>query len=296
VRADDLPILLMVPGFALALWHALREARANDAAFERGGEAAVAERMRGPAPAGATPSEAARVLTWPYLLRVELLAAIAVMAALVVWSIVLDAPLEPIADPNRTPNPSKAPWYFVGLQELLVYFDPWVAGVVLPTLVVVGLCAIPYVDRNPVGNGWYAWRSRRLAITIFLGGFVGLWLAPILIGTFFRGPGWGFFWPWEAWDEARVREAATVSWPALLGARGPLASGLVGGATVAGWYALGLVAWWRLRARPAARALGGARFAIVALLGLTMLAVPIKMALRLALSVKYVWVTPWFSL
>ena len=83
-----------------------------------------------------------------------------------VWSITLNAPLEEPANPNHTMNPSKAPWYFVGLQEMLVYFDPWFAGVVLPTLIVVGLMVFPYVDTNPLGVGYYTIRQRAVALLV----------------------------------------------------------------------------------------------------------------------------------
>src|SRR2546429_7349680 len=85
-----------------------------------------------------------RIHTWPYLVRLEFLASLIVMTVVTVWSITIDAPLEEAANPNRTPNPSKAPWYFLGLQEMLVYFDPWMAGVVLPSLIIIGLMVIPY--------------------------------------------------------------------------------------------------------------------------------------------------------
>ena len=81
-----------------------------------------------------------------------------------VWSITLNAPLEEPANPNLTMNPSKAPWYFLGLQEMLVYFDPWIAGVVMPTLIIVGLMVIPYIDTNPLGSGYYTWKQRKFSI------------------------------------------------------------------------------------------------------------------------------------
>ena len=93
--------------------------------------------------------------TWPYLIRKEFLAAIICTIILIVWSILLDAPLEELSDPTMTPNPAKAPWYFLGLQEMLVYFDPWIAGVAFPMLIILGLMAIPYIDFNPKGNGYY---------------------------------------------------------------------------------------------------------------------------------------------
>src|SRR5512140_2650093 len=93
------------------------------------------------------------VHAWPYLVRIEVLAAIAMLLGVLVWSILVDAPLQAPANPGITPSPAKAPWYFLGLQELLVYFDPWIAGVLLPGLIVFGLMALPYIDKNPRGNG-----------------------------------------------------------------------------------------------------------------------------------------------
>jgi len=145
-----------------------------------------------------------QVHVWPYLTRVELLAAIAALIVLTVWSILVDAPLEAPADPAHTPAIVKAPWYFVGLQELLVYFDPWIAGVMLPLLIIAGLTLLPYLDANPKGSGYYTFSQRWFAVSTFVGAFVFLWIAPILVGSFLRGPGWAFFWPWEAWDPHMV--------------------------------------------------------------------------------------------
>ena len=122
------------------------------------------------------------------------------MAVMIVWSIFLKAPLEEPANPTDSPNPAKAPWYFLGLQEMLVYFDPWLAGVVLPSLIIVGLMAIPYIDTNPKGNGYFTFRERSWEITIFLVGFLVLWCVLIVLGTFLRGPNWNFFGPYEFWD------------------------------------------------------------------------------------------------
>ena len=112
---------------------------------------------------------------WPDLVYTELISLILCSVVLIVWSIFLKAPLEQPANPANTPNPSKAPWYFLGLQEMLVYFDPWLAGVVLPGLIIVGLIAIPYIDKNPKGNGYYTFNERKAEITLFLFGFVVLW-------------------------------------------------------------------------------------------------------------------------
>jgi hypothetical protein len=294
-KPDNAFVLVMMPLFAALLAVSLRAARANDRLLAEGGEEAVRSRMDGMMPEAAG-SEASRVHTWPYLLRIELVASIAALILLAVLSIRVDAPLEQLADPDRTPNPSKAPWYFLGLQELLVYFDPWIAGVVLPLLIIAGLALIPYLDTNPSGNGYLCLRPRRFAISVFLAGFAGLWLSLILVGTFFRGPGWSWSWPWQAWDRARMADLPTRDWPQLFGAPRGAASSLFGGATVTAYYGSALVLWRNSRGVRLVRELGPARYCVVAFLLLTMAAVPLKMVLRLALGVKYVWATPWFNI
>ena len=141
-----------------------------------------------------------KVLVWPDLVYIEFIALILFQVFLIVWSILVAAPLEEPANPAATPNPSKAPWYFLGLQEMLVYYDPWIAGVLLPTFIIVGLMAIPYLDINKKGDGYYSFKERRVGIFIFMYGWVVLWLFLIIIGTFFRGPNWNFFGPFEYWD------------------------------------------------------------------------------------------------
>ena len=139
-----------------------------------------------------------KVEVWPHLVKREYIAAAACVLFIMIWSMVSNAPLESIANPNVTTNPSKAPWYFVGLQELLVYFDPWIAGVVMPNLIIVGLMAIPFIDTNPKGVGYYAWNERKFANTMFILGVV-MWFVLIFIGYFMRGPNYFWYWPWESW-------------------------------------------------------------------------------------------------
>jgi len=249
-----------------------------------------------------------RVHCWPYLTRLEFLAALIVLIVLVVWSIVIDAPLEEAANPTKTPNPSKAPWYFLGLQEMLVYFDPWIAGVVLPGLIIIGLMVIPYIDVNPRGNGYYSFRERWPEIATFLFGFLVLWVALIVVGVFFRGPGWNLFWPWQEWDPHKVVALTNVDLPywgpfGWLGRKVPWLENpkifgveIIGMLAVGGWYGLGLLFYWWKKDDPRMRRYGTLRYSVIAFLLLTMAALPVKMALRLAFNIKYVWVTPWFNI
>ncbi|MEK9144114.1 MAG: cytochrome b N-terminal domain-containing protein, partial [Elusimicrobiota bacterium] len=176
-----------------------------------------------------------KVDVWPHLVKREYIAAAVMTLFIMIWSILQDAPLEAIANPNVTTNPSKAPWYFVGLQELLVYFDPWIAGVVMPGLIIVGLIAIPYIDTNPKGIGSYAWKERPFANTLFMLGIV-MWFALIYIGYALRGPNYAWYWPWESWYMLKAAPPATWSvfgpegvgaYSMLLGI--PLIGGLFGG-------------------------------------------------------------------
>ena len=132
-----------------------------------------------------------RVNVWPHLLIEEFVAMLILTAGLLVFSTFVMAPLRQLANPNLTPNPSKAPWYFLGLQELLRYFHPMIAGITIPTFILVGLAAVPYVDRNPsVRPG-----DRKIAISMFTILFCfGATLT--IIGCFFRGPGYNWIWPW----------------------------------------------------------------------------------------------------
>jgi hypothetical protein len=133
-----------------------------------------------------------RVNVFPHLLMEEFVAMFIMLLFIVVYSTIVDAPLRELANPNLTPNPSKAPWYFLGLQELLRYFHPMIAGVIIPTLILVGLAAIPYVDRNPSTKPG----DRKVAIMIFTMLFMfGATLT--IIGSFFRGEGFNWVWPWS---------------------------------------------------------------------------------------------------
>jgi hypothetical protein len=132
-----------------------------------------------------------RVHTWPHLLLEEFVAMAILFVGMLVFSSLINAPLREVANPNLTPNPSKAPWYFLGLQELLRYFHPMIAGITIPTFILVGMAAFPYLDRNPsVKPG-----DRKVALTLFTLLFMFGSILTI-IGSFFRGPGYNWVWPW----------------------------------------------------------------------------------------------------
>ncbi|MDP9234909.1 MAG: menaquinol-cytochrome c reductase cytochrome b subunit, partial [Actinomycetota bacterium] len=133
-----------------------------------------------------------RVNVWPHLMAAELISLMVVLLFLTIFSATVDAPLRELANFNQTPNPSKAPWYFLGLQELLRYFHPQVAGVTIPTVIIIGLMAAPFVDRNPSTRP----DDRKLAIVLF-SFFVLSFSILVILGMFFRGPGFNFVFPWK---------------------------------------------------------------------------------------------------
>jgi len=133
-----------------------------------------------------------KVHVWPHLLAVEFAASLSLLAFLTIFSAIAKAPLLSLADTNQTPNPSKAPWYFLGLQELLTMFHPMVAGVTIPG-VALGLLAItPFIDRNPSNKP----EDRKFAI-VMMTIFLMLWAVLVIIGSFFRGQGFNFVFPWN---------------------------------------------------------------------------------------------------
>jgi menaquinol-cytochrome c reductase cytochrome b/c subunit len=133
-----------------------------------------------------------KVHTWPHLLVVEFAAILAMTAIVLIFSAVVRAPLLGLADVNQTPNPSKAPWYFLGLQELLTMFHPMVAGVTIPGMGLFLLIIAPYVDKNPSHKP----EDRKFSISIFTI-FLMFWSVLVIIGSFFRGPGFNFVFPWN---------------------------------------------------------------------------------------------------
>ena len=288
VKPDNVPIVVLIFLVVFFTWYSIREGVRNDRLIA-GGDDPVEKQ------------ESDRVWVWPDLVYTELISLILCTAVLVVWSVGVEAPLEQPANPANTPNPSKAPWYFLGLQEMLVYFDPWLAGVVLPSLIIVGLMAIPYVDRNPKGNGYYTFRERRAEITIFLFGFVVLWSSLIVLGTFLRGPNWNFFGPFEYWDVHKLEPLTNVQlsdfiWVRLLGQPLPEnwfvreAFGIA--LTLA--YVAALPPLMARTFRGYYEKLGAPRFYVTAMLLLMMLSLPVKMLTRWVFNLKYVVSIPEF--
>jgi hypothetical protein len=325
--ADNIPIVAMIPLVAFFTWLGLKQSRDNDrlvGELEADPQLAKTHHRK---TLPWRPGWARELHVWPYLVRMEFLAAIIVTVILFVWSILINAPLEEPANPNLTMNPSKAPWYFLGLQEMLVYFDPWIAGVVMPSLLIIGLMVFPYVDANPLGNGYYTWKQRKFAVSMFLWGFF-MWIILIIIGTFIRGPGWIWFWPGQTWDHNAVvfdrnrdlHEVVagwglpfmnTYPWKAIFGALVVGFIFLVGGLFFH-WlmlrrpFELGYLAsprrlWEWAKNSDSFESKILARTSILQYLTFQFFAIsvlwlfPIKLILRLVFTIKYIWVTPWFN-
>jgi hypothetical protein len=302
-KADNVPIVGMVYLLGFFTWLATWKAIKNDDRIDQGLEPLES-------------LEQEKVLVWPDLVYIEMICMVALTALLIVWAIGLQAPLEAPASSVKTPNPSKAPWYFLGLQEMLVYFDPWMAGVVLPSLIVVGLMAIPFIDYNKKGSGYYTIKERPFAYIIFQLGFLELWVTLIVLGTFLRGPNWNFFGPYEVWDPHKVEALNNVDlsqyfWVKWLGTEMPKVAdgatflqklwmicvreipGIV--VTIAYFVILpplmALTVFRKMFAR-----MGFIRFMVMSNLLLFMGLLPIKMALRWMFNLKYIVSIPEFFL
>jgi hypothetical protein len=325
---DNVPIVAMLFLVPFFTWLGIKQSNANDRLIEELEQDPKLAKAHHRKVEPWRPGWAREIHVWPYLVRIEFLATVIVTVILFVWSITLNAPLEEPANPNLTMNPSKAPWYFLGLQEMLVYFDPWIAGVVMPSVIMVGLMVFPYVDSNPLGNGYYTLKQRRFAVGMFGWGFL-MWILLIVIGTFIRGPGWIWFWPGQTWDHNAVvfdknidlHDYIATSWVGKTLHLGFLQSNwgkwIFGGLVVGAFYALGALFFhWlmtvdfkRLSLRPLrlfprdrfeqkllerTSILQYVTFQFFAIS--VLLAMPVKLLLRLALTIKYVWVTPFFNI
>src|SRR5499427_2699635 len=288
---DNVPIVGMIFLVGFFFWYAMHQAYENDRRVAVGLPTIEGE------------DSAQKVFSWPDLVYVELICLVIVMAVLIVWSIGLKAPLEEPANPTDSPNPAKAPWYFLGLQEMLVYYDPWLAGVVLPSLIIVGLMAIPYIDTNPKGNGYFTFKERHWEISIFVLGFVVLWCTLIALGTFLRGPNWNFFGPYEFWDVNKLVPLNNINlseivWIKVLKKSLPdfwLFREIVGLALVGFYVAVLPLVLSKTLLRRFHEKMGTPRYLIGVSLALIMLSLPIKMYLRWIFNLKYIVNIPEFA-
>jgi hypothetical protein len=282
-KPDNVPIVILIGTIVFFTWLSLRRAVVNDERTKRGEATLEAELSK------------QKVFTWPDLVYTELICLVLFMALLTAWSVGIEAPLEEPASQARTPNPSKAPWYFLGLQELLVYFDPWIAGVLLPSFIVVGLMAIPYLDTNPKGNGYYTFEERPFAISFFWTGFLLLWVSLVIMGTFLRGPNWSFFGPFEYWDLHKLEPAVNVDlseyfWVRWLDKPRPsniLLRELPGIVGLLGFFLVLPPLLGKTLFRKMAEQMGPIRFNVMMQLFLWFALVPIKMVLRWTVDLKY---------
>jgi hypothetical protein len=289
-KADNMPIVLMIFAIMACLYMALRQASINDMRIERG-----------EAPMEALESNK-KVLVWPDLIYPEFICTVLLSAAFIAWAVLVEAPIEEPASGTNAPNPAKAPWYFLGLQEMLVYYDPWYAGVLLPTFILIGLMAIPYIDTNPKGNGYYTFKERPFAISMFLFGFLVLWVALIILGTFLRGPNWNFFGPFEYWDPHKVEPLVNVNlseyfWVRWLNTRLPdefYIRELPGILIFVGYLLITPLILAKTVMRKMFDQLGFARFSILAMLLVFMASLPLKMLARWFFNLKYVIAIPEF--
>ena len=290
---DNIPIIILNGLVFWSTWYALYKGHQNDLRIERGEQ-----------PIEGTPENREKVWAWPNLVYIELFCGILCTNFIIVWAIFFKAPLEEPANPTWAPNPAKAPWYFLGLQEMLVYFDPWMAGVVLPGLIVVGLIAIPFLDINPKGNGYYTFKERKFAIAGFLFGWLALWVFLIQIGTFLRGPNWTFYGPFEYWDAHKVVAENNINlseivWIKLLNTGLPKNIFLreIFGLIFVGLYFVGTIPLITKKwGKNYINRMGSIRYYIMVFLLRGMALLPLKMYLRWFFTLKYILAMPEFEL
>lgn len=257
----------------------------------------LTELVKGAAP-GATKPPEEMVFTWPHLVYVEFLAMLVGTIAMIVLGLISGAPLEESASADTTPNPMKAPWYFLGLQELLVFFDPWLAGVVLPGLIIVGLMVIPYIDINPKGIGQYNYRDRKFAVWTFSFG-LALWYIFIVIGVYTRGLDWQWYWPWDDWTLHKEASAVSlIDLEIIFTQFLPISQSTANLLTYVFtgiFYGVGFAIPFFFY-RKFYNSLGFVRYNVMMLFMMTMMLVPFKVMIRLMFNIKYMLITPWFKI
>jgi len=297
---DNVPIVALLFLAPFYTWYAFHQARENDRLIDQLEADPKLAKTHHRKTFPWRPGWLKEIHTWPYLMRMELLVAIIVTVILTVWSLTLNAPLEELSNPNLTMNPAKAPWYFLGLQEMLVYFDPWIAGVLMPTLIIVGLMVIPYIDENPLGSGYYTLKQRKFAIATFCFGFMVLWLVMVFIGTFIRGPGWMWFWPGQTWDPGRVVFEPNRDLPDLFGVSSMPVKIVFGAIVMALYVAVVGYGLHKLITRAGFNKkiyerMSVIQYVVMQTFLVVMLLLPIKILIRLLFRIKYIWITPWFN-
>lgn len=290
LKPDNVPIVALIFVVVFFLWFSLTQAKENDEAIAKGGKPKEWGESR------------EKVLVFPDLVYIEFIAIIAAAALLAVWAISLPAPLEDAANPTVSPNPSKAPWYFLGLQEMLVYFDPWIAGVVFPSMILVGLMCIPYIDKNRKGLGYYTYQDRKMAINIFMFFWLVLWIFLIIVGTFLRGPNWNFFGPFEFWDHTKLEALNNINLSELvymIGLKQAMPTNiflreLPGIGAMIVYFGLLPAILAKTVFKNLYERVGVVRYSIFAFLFLLALLLPIKMYLRWLFNIKYIIAIPEF--
>ncbi len=290
-KPDNVPIVGLIFLVVFFLWLVMKQAWENDSRLEK----------------GLPPNEAQdkeNILVWPDLVYIELIALLLVSALLIFWAIFLKAPLEDPANPTVSPNPSKAPWYFLGLQEMLVYFDPWIAGVVFPTVIMLGFMCIPFIDNNRKGLGYYTYNQRKMAISIFLFFWLILWIFLIVTGTFLRGPNWNFFGPFEKWDVHKLEALTNINlseviYMILLNTRLPeniLLREMWGMLLLLGYFTVTPLVLAKTFLKNVYLRLGPQRYSVFVFFMLLAASLPIKMFLRWMFNIKYIVAIPEFFL
>jgi hypothetical protein len=301
-KPDNVPIVGMLFLGGYFTWLYFRQAVENDRRLAAGRPVQEKELSQ-------------QVLVWPDLVYTEMVCMVLLTALLIVWGVALQAPIEEPGSAVKTPNPSKAPWYFLGLQEMLVYYDPWMAGVVLPLIILGGLMAIPYIDFNQRGNGYYCYNDRKFAVNIFLFGFLPLWVGMIVLGTFIRGPNWNMFGFYEYWDVHKLEVLNNINlsdllWVDWLGRSLPKPTNdmnlaqSIGAILLRESLGIVLVLGYLIVLPPLMAVtifrnmyvrMGFVRYMVMANLMLFMAALPLKMLLRWFFNLKYIVAIPeWF--
>lgn len=289
-KPDNVPIVGLLFLVNFFVWLSMKQACENDARMAEGKPPKEAEDAK------------EKVLVWPDLVYIELIALILCSALLAFWAIFLAAPIEEPANPTLSPNPSKAPWYFLGLQEMLVYFDPWLSGVVFPTVIIIGIMCMPFVLSDKKGSGYYSFQERKMEISIFMFLWLLLWVFLIAVGTFLRGPNWNFFGPFEYWDINKLEALTNINlseyiYMIWLNQRLPeniFIREMWGFLLVFVYIGLMPLLLAKTAFKNIYQRFGVLRYSIFTVLLLLAFSLPVKMVLRWVFNIKYIIAIPEF--